>query len=158
MHKAITLLFTANCMAPDRCKARIRLRLVAAHQLLQRPTWVLSAAGAGYMNNSRCFLYTWRHILSEISLSPMPVSQHSPTLASWHPCVFSCQPSGSPPGSSRPSILITFQQTGQFVGPNPLHHKGHNGSYSGPLSSRDLLLPSGRPHFLIEESAWTDRF
>lgn len=80
------------------------------------------------------------------------------TLASWHPRLFSCQPVGSPPGSSRPSILITFQQTGQFVGPNPLQHKGHNGAHSGPLSSLDLLLPSGLPHFLIEESAWTDRF
>lgn len=91
----------------------------------------------------------------------LPEYQHrltTNTLASWHPCLFSCQPGGSPPGSSRPSILIIFQQTDQFVGPNPLQHKGHNGSYSGPLSSTDLLLPSSLPHFLIEESAWTDRF
>lgn len=49
--------------------------------------------------------------------------------------------------SSRPSIHIIFQQTGQFVGPNPLQYKGHNGAYSGSLSSLDLLLPLGRPSF-----------
>lgn len=83
---------------------------------------------------------------------------NKPTLANWHPAMFSCQSDGSLPISSRPSIHITFQQTGQFVGPNPLQYKGHNGAYSGSLSSLDLLLPSGLPHFLIEESAWTDRF
>lgn len=49
--------------------------------------------------------------------------------------------------SSRPSIHIIFQQTGQFVGPNPLQYKGHNGAYSGWLSSLDLLLPLGLPSF-----------
>lgn len=112
-----------------------------------------------YTNNVLCFLYTWRQILSEISLSPLPASPRVPTtLPVGIPVCFHARPSGLRPGSSRPSILITFQQTGQFVGPNPLQHKGHNGAYSGPLSSLDLLLPPGLPHFLIGESAWTDRF
>lgn len=82
-----------------------------------------------------------------------PASPPRPdTLASWHPRLFSCQSVGSPPNSSRPSILITFQQTGQFVGPNPLHHKRHNGAYSGLLSSLDLTLPSGQPHFLLGQT------
>ena len=90
-------------------------------------------------------------VLLDTSVSPS--SQHrlpTTTIASWHGDVFSCHPGGSPPGSSRPSILITFQQTGQFVGPNPPRHKGHNGAHSGPLSPLDLLLPTGRPHFLMQ--------
>lgn len=106
-----------------------------------------------YTNKVLCFLNTCRHIFIRDQSVPLPaspdtISPQTP-LASWHRRLLSCQPGGSPPGSSRPSILITFQQTGQFVGPNPLQHKGHNGAYSGPLSSLDLLLPSGLPHFLI---------
>lgn len=90
---------------------------------------------------------------------PEPESPRVPTpLPVGIPVCFHASPSGLCNGSSRPSILIPFQQTGQFVGPNPLQHKRHNGAYSGPLSSLDLLLPLGLPHFLIEESAWTDRF
>lgn len=78
------------------------------------------------------------------------------TLASWHPPLFSCQHVGSPPGSSTPSIPIIFQQTGQFVGTNPLLHKGHNEAHSGSLSSLDLLLPSG-PTSLPDRGECLDR-
>lgn len=78
------------------------------------------------------------------------------TRASWHHPLFSCQRVGSPPGSSTPSILIIFQQTGQFVGTNPLLHKGHNEAHSGSLSSLDLLLPSG-PTSLPDRGECLDR-
>lgn len=91
---------------------------------------------------------------------PIPDFRHHPshTLTSWHPCLFSCQPVGSLPASSRPSTHITFHLTGQFIVPNPFQHKGHNGAHSGLLSSLDLQLQSSLAHFLIVESACTDRF